>query len=136
MDQKTVFPVWSKTKERHHWIQHNIRNDLGTKFQLKETILSFWTKFAQKSEYFLILCKNSFHYRVWQKDFTHSFWAFLKKFMTKCGKQRKFHQLHINLLQRVTKIYYKVWQVSQCDTKIIAKCDRYYKVWQSLQSEM
>ena len=26
-----------------------IQNGLGTKFQLKETILNFWTKFAQKS---------------------------------------------------------------------------------------
>ena len=30
-----------------HWILH-IRISLGTKFKFKQTILIFWTKFAQK----------------------------------------------------------------------------------------
>ena len=33
--------------EHHHRILHNL-NRLGTKFQLKLTILNFWTKFAKK----------------------------------------------------------------------------------------
>ena len=47
---KRVFPVKNKKIEHHHWILH-IRISLGTKFQLKLIILTFWTKFAQK-EYF------------------------------------------------------------------------------------
>ena len=45
--QKTCF--WSKTEknEHHHWILH-IRISLGTKFQLKLTILIFWIEFVQK----------------------------------------------------------------------------------------
>ena len=41
--------LWYKTEnsEHHHWILH-VRSSLGTKFQLKLTILIFWTKFAQK----------------------------------------------------------------------------------------
>ena len=37
-------------KEHHHRILH-IRNRLGTKFQPKLTVLTFWTKLTQK-EYF------------------------------------------------------------------------------------
>ena len=39
-------------KERHHRFQ-DIRNSLGSKFQVKETILNFWTKFGQKYGYYL-----------------------------------------------------------------------------------
>ena len=40
---------WWETKASayHHWILH-IWISLGTKFQLKLPILSFWTRFAQK----------------------------------------------------------------------------------------
>ena len=44
---KRLFPVKNKKSERHRWILH-IWISLGTKFQLKQTISSFWTKFAQK----------------------------------------------------------------------------------------
>ena len=37
----------TKKKEHHHRISH-IQNSLGTKFQLKLTILDFWTKLSQK----------------------------------------------------------------------------------------
>ena len=44
---KRVFSVQSRKSEQHHWILH-IRISLGTKFQLKVTILIFWTKFSRK----------------------------------------------------------------------------------------
>ena len=37
----------SKTEKEHHQRILHIQNSLGTKFQLKLTILIFWTKFAQ-----------------------------------------------------------------------------------------
>ena len=40
-------PVENKKSEHHHGILH-IRISLGTKFQLKLIISSFWTKFTQK----------------------------------------------------------------------------------------
>ena len=44
---KRVFLVQNRKNEHHHKILH-IRIGLGTKFQLRPTILIFWTKFAQK----------------------------------------------------------------------------------------
>ena len=44
---RKVFPVENKKSEHHHGILH-IRISLGTKFQLKLIISSFWTKFTQK----------------------------------------------------------------------------------------
>ena len=44
---KKVFPVENRKSEHHHGILH-IWISLGTKFQLKLIILSFWTKFTQK----------------------------------------------------------------------------------------
>ena len=42
-----VFPIKNWKIGHHHWILH-IWVSPGTKFQLKLTILIFWTKFAQK----------------------------------------------------------------------------------------
>ena len=50
MDQicpKRVFPIKNRKSEHHDWILH-VRIILRTKFQLKQTILIFRTKFAQK----------------------------------------------------------------------------------------
>ena len=44
---KRVFPVENRKSEHHHGILH-ISISLGTKFQLKQIILSFWAKFTQK----------------------------------------------------------------------------------------
>ena len=44
---KKVSPVQNRKSEQRHWILH-IRISLFTKFQLKLTILIFWTKFVQK----------------------------------------------------------------------------------------
>ena len=44
---KKVFPVKNRKSEHHHGILH-IWIILGTKFQLKLIILSFWTNFTQK----------------------------------------------------------------------------------------
>ena len=44
---KKVFLVENRKSEHHHGILH-IWISLGTKFQLKLIILSFWTKFTQK----------------------------------------------------------------------------------------
>ena len=44
--QNGCFPFKTE-KKHHHWISH-IRISLGTKCQLKLTILVFWTEFAQK----------------------------------------------------------------------------------------
>ena len=45
---KRVFPIKSRKIEHHHWILH-IRINVGIKFQVKLILLTFWTKFAQKS---------------------------------------------------------------------------------------
>ena len=44
---KKVYPLQNRKSEYHHGILH-IWICLGTKFQLKLIILSFWTKFTQK----------------------------------------------------------------------------------------
>ena len=44
---KRVFPVYKRKDEHHHRISF-IRVSLASKFQNKQTILNFWTKFAQK----------------------------------------------------------------------------------------
>ena len=44
---KNIFLVKNWKSEHHHWIPH-IQISLGTKFQLKLTILIFSTRFAQK----------------------------------------------------------------------------------------
>ena len=44
---KSLFLVENRRNEHLNWILH-IHIILGTKFQLKLTILVFWTKFAQK----------------------------------------------------------------------------------------
>ena len=44
---KRVFPVKNKKREHHRWIVH-IQVSLDTKFQLKITVLIFWTEYAQK----------------------------------------------------------------------------------------
>ena len=44
---KKLFPVENRKNEHHHKILH-IFISLGTKFQLKLIILSFWIKFTQK----------------------------------------------------------------------------------------
>ena len=45
--QKELLPVKNRKRVHHHWILYNLIS-LGTKFQLKLTILNFWTKFIQK----------------------------------------------------------------------------------------
>ena len=42
----------------HHWILH-IRDSLGTKFQVKMTVLIFWTKFLPKKSVFVLNHKKS-----------------------------------------------------------------------------
>ena len=42
-----VFPVSKRKSEHHRWIPY-VRISLDIKFQLKLTILIFWTKFSQK----------------------------------------------------------------------------------------
>ena len=54
---KKVFPVKNRKNEHHHGILH-IWISLGTKFQLKLIILSFWTKFTQK-RYFQLKTTSS-----------------------------------------------------------------------------
>ena len=44
---KKVFPVKDRKSEHYHGIVH-ILISLGTKYQLKPIILSFWAKFTQK----------------------------------------------------------------------------------------
>ena len=47
---KTALPVENKKREQHHWILHTqIRP--ATIFSLKLTILTVWTKFAQKGHF-------------------------------------------------------------------------------------
>ena len=53
---KKVFPVKNRKSEHHHEILH-IWISLGTKFQLKLIIFSFWTKFTQK-RYFQLKTKQ------------------------------------------------------------------------------
>ena len=56
---KKVFPVKNRKSEHHHGILH-IWISLGTKFQLKLIILSFWTKFTQK-RYFKSKTEQAIH---------------------------------------------------------------------------
>ena len=44
---RKIFMVKNRKSEHHHWIPH-IQISLGTKFQLKLTILIFLTRFTQK----------------------------------------------------------------------------------------
>ena len=44
--RKTILSVKNRKNEYHHWVRH-IRISLSNKFQIKVTILSFWTKFIQ-----------------------------------------------------------------------------------------
>ena len=55
---KGVFPVKNKKNEHHHGILH-ILISLGTKFQLKLIVLSFWTKFTEK-RYFQLKTEPAF----------------------------------------------------------------------------
>ena len=54
-----VFPFLIRKREHHHWIAH-ILISLGTKFQLKLTILVFWTKICPK-RVFLVKNRKSKH---------------------------------------------------------------------------
>ena len=58
---------------------------------------------------------------MWQNDFIYSFLVFLKKNITKCDKQRKFHEFQNN--------YYKVWQ------KVITNRGRFYKLWEEVTTK-
>ena len=76
-----------------------------------------------------MLSKSSFYFKLWQKDFTYSFWSFFQKFIAKCDNNfwKKLSQsvtmiittCDKNLLQNVTgitkydKIHCKVWHVLQ-----------------------
>ena len=44
--QKSILPIENRKTEPHHRVFH-IRISLNTKFQLKLTLLTFWTKFVQ-----------------------------------------------------------------------------------------
>ena len=50
---KRYFPVQKIKLELHHQIQH-ISISLNTQFHLKQTILNFWTKFAQTGYFWFI----------------------------------------------------------------------------------
>ena len=45
-----MFPVWNRKSEHHHWILH-IRISLGTKFQLKLIVLTFFSPNLFKREF-------------------------------------------------------------------------------------
>ena len=66
--------------------------------------------------------------KVWQEDFRHSFWAFVKKFTTKCDKKTNVTNFKILLLRPMTKDYYRLSKVVKSEAEVITKCDRYYKV--------
>ena len=96
---------------------------------------------------------------VWQKYLTYFLWLFLKKTYYEVWQTKKISRISKQLLQRVTKNYYKVWQILQViqnilqsvtgitkcdksllqsvagvtsDTGYITKCGKYYKVWQKV----
>ena len=48
---KAISTQKRKKSEHHHWILH-VQISVGTKFQLKVTILMFWTKFGQKGYFY------------------------------------------------------------------------------------
>ena len=60
---KGVFSVWNRKREDHHWILHT-RLSLDTKFQLKQTVLIFWTKFSQKGYFLSKTEKIEYHHWV------------------------------------------------------------------------
>ena len=95
---------WSKSQKREHrhWMLH-IRISLGTKFQLKLTVLIFWTKFAQKVNIMIEFCIFEIVYVPnfslnWQVGF---FWPNLPK---KCvsGLNRKSEHDHWILHVRIS----------------------------------
>ena len=65
--QKRVFPIKNKKTEHHHWILH-VRISVGTKFQLKVTILMFWTELSQKG-YF-----HSKKKKKWAASLNSAYW--------------------------------------------------------------
>ena len=55
-----VFPIKNKKSEYHRWILH-IWISLDTKFQIKQTISSFWTRFVQKGYFWSKTRRNEHH---------------------------------------------------------------------------
>ena len=60
---KKVLSVENRKSQLYHWIV-DIRISLGTKIQLKQTILIFWTKFTQKRVSLVENRKNEHHHWV------------------------------------------------------------------------
>ena len=60
---KGIFPVQNKKSEHHQWTFH-IQISLATKFQLKLTILFFWTKFWPKNCIFDLKWKSEHHHWI------------------------------------------------------------------------
>ena len=58
-----VFLAKNKKIEYHHWILH-IRISLSIKFHLELTISIFWTRFAQKSLFFITKRKSDYHHWI------------------------------------------------------------------------
>ena len=85
---KSVFPVHNRTNEHYHRV-HHIWNSLGTKFHHNQTILPFWTKFAQKRycrserENLNITIEFSIFELIWSPDFTLNNFDFLDQISRK-----------------------------------------------------
>ena len=60
---KRVFLLKNQKNEHHHWILH-VRISVGAKFQLKVTILMFWTEFAHKGYFHSKTKKNEHHHWI------------------------------------------------------------------------
>ena len=87
---KKVLSVENRKSQLYHWIV-DIRISLGTKIQLKQTILIFWTKFTQKgypwwkTEKMNITIEFCIFELVWVSNFSVNwqFWFF----RTTCPKR-------------------------------------------------
>ena len=88
--QKRLFPIENRKSELHYWILH-IWISAGTKYQLRLTILIFWTKFTQ-TWYFWLKTEKSGH-----NDFSLSwrFW-FLDQICPKKLFQLKLEKSTLN----------------------------------------
>ena len=101
---KRVFLVKNRKSKHQHWIRNIQITSLGIRFQLKLTILDFWTKFAKKDFFWSkpekanISTEFSIFKLVYWPNFSLNwqFWFFepnLQKsvFLVECGKSEHYH---------------------------------------------
>ena len=106
-----ILPVKNRKNERHHWIFHT-RISLSTKFQLKLTILIFWTKFTQnwysesQTEKVNTTIKLCIFWLVWVSNFSSNwqFWCFGRNLPPKRHFQSKMAKVNTTIEFCISKL--------------------------------